>query len=100
MSRHNVNLRLTANKGSVRQLNFADVHMLKSAYNSLDIMFIITFPISNAHRRYISYTTIGYKYSFAHEKSKEGDLYIVDNVENGIILSPEGPNFEGRPREN
>ena len=40
------------------------------------------------------------KYSFAHEKSKEGDLYIVDNVENWIILSPEGPNFEGRPREN
>ena len=32
MPRHNVNLRLTANKGSVRQLNFADVHMLKSAY--------------------------------------------------------------------
>ena len=31
-SRHNVNLRLTAIKGSVRQLNFADVHMLKSAY--------------------------------------------------------------------
>ena len=29
--RHNVNLRLTANKGSVRQLNFAYVHMLKSA---------------------------------------------------------------------
>ena len=24
----------------------------------------------------------------------------MDNVENGIILSPEGPNFEGRPREN
>ena len=23
----------------------------------------------------------------------------MDNVENGIILSPEGPNFEGRPRE-
>ena len=39
-------------------------------------------------------------YSFVHEKSKEGDLYIVDNVENGIILSPEGPNSEGRPREN
>ena len=39
-------------------------------------------------------------YSFVHEKSKEGDLYLVDNVENGIILSPEGPNFEGRPREN
>ena len=48
----------------------------------------------------ISYTTIGYMYSFVHEKSKEGDLYLVDNVENGIILSPEGPNFEGRPREN
>ena len=32
MPRHNVNLRLTANKGSVTQLNFADVHMLKSAY--------------------------------------------------------------------
>ena len=32
MPRHNVNLRLTANKCSVRQLNFADVHMLKSAY--------------------------------------------------------------------
>ena len=48
----------------------------------------------------ISYTTIGYKYSFVHGKSKEGDLYLVDNVENGIILSPEGPNFEGRPREN
>ena len=28
MSRHNVNLRLTANK---EQLDFADVHMLKSA---------------------------------------------------------------------
>ena len=40
MSRHNVNLRLTANKGSVRQLNFADVHMLKCAYKTLDIMFI------------------------------------------------------------
>ena len=39
-------------------------------------------------------------YSFVHEKSKEGDLYLVDNVEYGIILSPEGPNFEGRPREN
>ena len=62
-------------------------------------MFVISFPISHAHRRYISYTTIGYKYSFVHEKSKEVDLYIVDNVENGIILSPEGPNFEGRPRE-
>ena len=23
----------------------------------------------------------------------------MDNVENRIILSPEGPNFEGRPRE-
>ena len=34
------------------------------------------------------------------KKSKEGDLYLVDNVENGIILSPEGPNFEGRPGEN
>ena len=32
MPRHSVNLRLTANKGSARQLNFADVHMLKSAY--------------------------------------------------------------------
>ena len=62
-------------------------------------MFIISFPIGHAHLRYISYTTIGYKYSFVHDKSKEGDLYIVDNVENGIILSPEGPNFEGRQRE-
>ena len=45
-------------------------------------------------------TTIGYKYSFVNEKSKDGVLYLVDNVENGIILSPEGRNFEGRPREN
>ena len=63
-------------------------------------MCIIAFPISDAHSTIISYTTIGYKYSFVHEKSKDGDLYLVDNVENGIILSPEGPNFEGRPREN
>ena len=62
-------------------------------------MFIFAFPISDAHRR-LSYTTIGYKYSFVHEKSKEGDMYLVDNVENGIILSPEGPNIEGRTREN
>ena len=41
----------------------------------------------------MSYTTIGYKYSFVHEKSKEGYLYLVDNVENGIILSPEGPSL-------
>ena len=47
----NVNLRLTENNGSVTQLNFADVHMLKSAIKTLDIMFIITFPISHAHRR-------------------------------------------------
>ena len=32
MSRHNVNLRLPTNNGSVRQLNCADVHLLKSAY--------------------------------------------------------------------
>ena len=32
MPRHNVNLRLTANKGSVRQLHCAEVHMLKTAY--------------------------------------------------------------------
>ena len=61
-------------------------------------MFMIAFPISDAHRRL--YHTICYKYSFVHGKSKEGDLYLVDNVENGVILSPEGPNFEGRPREN
>ena len=63
-------------------------------------MFIIAFPISDAHRRLYHTLTIGYMYSFVHEKSKEGDLYLVDNVENGIILSPEGPNFEDRPREN
>ena len=55
-------------------------------------MFIITCPISHAHLRYISYTTIGYTYTCVHDKSKEGDLYIMDNVENAIILSPEGPN--------
>ena len=67
-------------------------------------MFMITFPIDQpCSSTIISYTTIGYMYSFVGptcEKSKEGDLYLVDNVENGIILSPEGPNFEGRPREN
>ena len=63
-------------------------------------MFVITFPISHDHLRYISCTTIGYKHSFVHDKSKESELYLVDNVENGMILSAEGPNFEGRPREN
>ena len=63
-------------------------------------MFITAFPIHHAHLRYIAYTAIGYKYSFVHAKSKEGDLYLVDNVENGIILSPEEPSVEGRPREN
>ena len=43
---------------------------------------------------------MGYRYYFVHDKSKESDLYLVDNVENGMILSPEGPNFEGRPCEN
>ena len=50
MSRHNVNLRLTANKGSVSQLNCADVR-LNLPIKTLYIMFIIMFPISHAHRR-------------------------------------------------
>ena len=57
-------------------------------------MFIITFPISHAHLRYLPYTTIGYKYTFVDDKSKECDLYLVDSVDNGIMLSPEGPNFD------
>ena len=65
---------------------------------TLGRMFVITFPIN--HDNLLPYTTIDYKYSFIHDKSKDSDLYLVDNVENGIILSPEGPKFEGRPREN
>ena len=42
---------------------------------------------------------MGYRYSFAPDKSKESDLYIVYYVENGMILSPTGPKFEGRPCE-
>ena len=52
-------------------------------------MFVNTFPISHDHLLWISYTTIGYMYSFVHDKSKESELDIVDNVENGMIFSPE-----------
>ena len=63
-------------------------------------MFAITFPISHDHLRYICYIAIGYRHSFVHYKSNESDLYLVDNIENVLILSPEGPIFEGRPCEN
>ena len=54
-------------------------------------MFIIAFPINDAHRRlyHTLQQVISYMYSFVHDKSKEGDLYLVDNVEYEIILSPE-----------
>ena len=49
MSGHNVNLRLTANKGSVIQLNFADMHTL-NLYNRKLLMSLSdlrTFGLQN-----------------------------------------------------